>query len=588
MKKVKYLIVVFFALLSNQNSYSQIDSTIAPFNYKNLGPSVNSEDAELNPVVAADESKLFFVREKRTKNYVEQYIWSSERDANNRWLPAVKEPKPFNTMPINSIADLINDGNTVLIKGNYQNKKYLSRGFSLINKVNGKWGEPVGLNIEEYETMDKGLFNNASISFDKKVLLFSFSETEGGKDNNLYISFMKEGNNYSKPVKLPEPLNLEGHSEFAPRITADTRKIYFSSDRADGIGSNDIYFSERLDDTWMKWSKPENMSNIVNTTGRDSYFSIDSTGEYAYLVSDINSLGKSDIYQIQLIIPHTIKGVITSQRTGKTLSGTVQITSEKLNDVLKSEDDGYTKVSKSEGRFIFKSSAEGYYDRFDTVFIKRRDKSINMVHPLTKKPQQRKIRVIVKDSNGKPVAARIHITNHSDINFEEDMKQEGLFETLVPENTSYTVSATKVEEQNKLSKELKVSHAEDGDTAVPTAVFIFKAHQIFNFINLYFKTNSAVPEDSSYKFMDLIAEYMTNHPGKRIMISAHTDDVGDNAANMDLSKRRAATVKKYLISKGIEDNRLKSAGYGETKPVQKGKTLEIRALNRRVEFELIE
>jgi outer membrane protein OmpA-like peptidoglycan-associated protein len=88
--------------------------------------------------------------------------------------------------------------------------------------------------------------------------------------------------------------------------------------------------------------------------------------------------------------------------------------------------------------------------------------------------------------------------------------------------------------------------------------------------------------------MDLIVEYMTKHPAKRIMISAHTDDVGDNTANMNLSKQRAATVKKYLISKGIDEKRLQSAGYGETKPVQKGKTPEIRALNRRVEFELIE
>jgi OmpA-OmpF porin, OOP family len=588
MKKLKYLIAVFFALLINQHLYSQVDSTIAPFNYKNLGPSVNSEDAELNPVISANESKLFFARERRTKNYVEQYIWSSQRDAGNNWLPAVKEAKPFNTMPINSIADLINDGNTVLIKGNYQNKKYLPRGFSLISKVNGKWGEPQGLNIEEYETMDKGLFNNASISFDKKVLLFSFSQTEGGKDNNLYISFLKDGNDYSKPVKLPEPLNLEGHSEFAPRINADAKKIYFSSDRPGGFGSNDIYVSERLDDSWMKWSKPANMSNIVNTSGRDSYFSIDSTGEYAYIISDINSLGKSDIYQVKLIMPHTIKGVITSQRTGKTLSGSVQIISEKANDILKVEGEGYTKISKSEGRFVFKSSSEGYYDRFDTIVIKRNDKIINLVHALTKKPEQRKIKLIVKEDNGKLISGRIHITNHSDIDFEEDMKQEGLYETQLPENMTYTVSATKVEEQNKLSKTLKVPHAEDGDTAIPTAVFIFKAHQIFNFINLYFKTNSAIPEDSSYKFMDLIVEYMTKHPAKRIMISAHTDDVGDNTANMNLSKQRAATVKKYLISKGIDEKRLQSAGYGETKPVQKGKTPEIRALNRRVEFELIE
>jgi OmpA-OmpF porin, OOP family len=587
MKRNICISILFFAF-TLQKTYCQIDSTIAPYNYKNLGSLINTSSAELNPIISADESVLFFVREHKGKYSVEQYIWSSERDEKNNWGKAKKESAPFNSMPINSIAQIINDGKTVLIKGNYQNKKILPRGFSLVDKVNGKWGNPVGLNIEEYETLDKGIYNNASISFDKKVIVFSFSETEEGKDNNLYISFQKEGNNYTKPVLLPSPLNIENCVEFAPKISYDAKKIYFSSDRPNGIGGTDIYMCERLDDSWMKWSAAENMTNTVNTPGRDSYFSIDSLGQYAYMVTDINSLGKSDIVQVKLVNHHTINGTVVDKRTSKKLNGSVIITSSQSNETLPVNTDGYKKTYITEGQFIIKCSAAGYYDRTDTLLIKRSDKMIIIEHLLQKIPIERKVHVTVKDDHGKAVLAKINITDHKDINLEEETKKNGEYETMLLENKTYTVSAIEEEEQNKLTKELAVPYSEDGDSTIPIMVFSFKAHQIFNFVHIYFKTNSAIPEDSSFSYMDLIADYMIKHPEKKILISAHTDDVGGTKENLALSQRRAATVKKHILSKGIHEDRLKSIGYGESKPVQAGETEEARALNRRVEFTLIE
>ncbi len=82
-----------------------------------------------------------------------------------------------------------------------------------------------------------------------------------------------------------------------------------------------------------------------------------------------------------------------------------------------------------------------------------------------------------------------------------------------------------------------------------------------------------------------IGTMLKDHPDLKISIEGHTDNVGEDAANQDLSKRRAASVKAYLMEKySIEDSRLQSQGFGETKPVDSNDTPEGRQNNRRVEL----
>ena len=72
-----------------------------------------------------------------------------------------------------------------------------------------------------------------------------------------------------------------------------------------------------------------------------------------------------------------------------------------------------------------------------------------------------------------------------------------------------------------------------------------------------------------------------------LQVEGHTDDVGEDKYNLQLSKRRAKAVYRYLVSKGILSARLTSKGYGEAKPLVNAKTPEARAKNRRVEFVII-
>ena len=105
--------------------------------------------------------------------------------------------------------------------------------------------------------------------------------------------------------------------------------------------------------------------------------------------------------------------------------------------------------------------------------------------------------------------------------------------------------------------------------------------------NIYFETASDVIKSESHASLDKIATIMANYPGARLQIEGHTDNTGDDAMNLDLSKRRAAAVVSYLTAKGVAASRLSSEGYGETRPVADNGTDEGRALNRRVEMLLI-
>jgi OOP family OmpA-OmpF porin len=102
-----------------------------------------------------------------------------------------------------------------------------------------------------------------------------------------------------------------------------------------------------------------------------------------------------------------------------------------------------------------------------------------------------------------------------------------------------------------------------------------------------FKNDSAEILKSSFKTLDAAVKVLKDYPDLKMEISGHTDDTGEREHNMDLSQKRAESVKAYFVSKGIEDGRLVAKGYGPDKPLVNAKTKAARAKNRRVEFQLI-
>jgi len=103
-------------------------------------------------------------------------------------------------------------------------------------------------------------------------------------------------------------------------------------------------------------------------------------------------------------------------------------------------------------------------------------------------------------------------------------------------------------------------------------------------LNIQFDTDEAVVKDHYYADLSELADVMMRHPDFRVVIEGHTDSVGDDAYNLNLSYRRADSVRNCLVTVfGIDASRLVTAGHGETRPVADNATPAGRQLNRRVE-----
>jgi outer membrane protein OmpA-like peptidoglycan-associated protein len=101
---------------------------------------------------------------------------------------------------------------------------------------------------------------------------------------------------------------------------------------------------------------------------------------------------------------------------------------------------------------------------------------------------------------------------------------------------------------------------------------------------VYFATNEDRILEKSFELLDEVARALLDYPSISVSIEGHTDNQGPDDYNQDLSVRRAASVRRYLIAQGVEAERMTSTGYGESRPIDDNRTETGRAANRRVEF----
>jgi len=116
-----------------------------------------------------------------------------------------------------------------------------------------------------------------------------------------------------------------------------------------------------------------------------------------------------------------------------------------------------------------------------------------------------------------------------------------------------------------------------------------KEQEILNtaFSNLEFANGKSEILTSSYDALDELASLMKKRHEINLLVEGHTDNVGRKNANMSLSKNRANSIKKYLITKGIDGSRIETKWYGDSKPIADNSTKEGRLKNRRVELTIV-
>jgi outer membrane protein OmpA-like peptidoglycan-associated protein len=105
--------------------------------------------------------------------------------------------------------------------------------------------------------------------------------------------------------------------------------------------------------------------------------------------------------------------------------------------------------------------------------------------------------------------------------------------------------------------------------------------------NVNFEFNSYGLLPNADTVLKTLLIYLINNPDIRIVISGHTDDIGSDEYNLELSINRAKSVYNWLINNGIDSGRLEFTGFGKSRPLYKDTDEKFRALNRRVEVKVI-
>lgn len=299
---------------------------------EDMDKNLNTKYSEINPKVSPDGKTLYFIRADHPRNTKgalnSQDIWMADISNGVGTATASHLGAPFNTETYNSVAGVSPDENSMMIKGNFKNGKFVGRGYSLIYRTATGWSDPVGLDIKDYENMAKGKYVGAYWSQDGKSLLLSMSENSTNDNQDIYVSQLQADGSWSRPMNLGKTINTTG-DEHSPFLASDGKTLYFSSNREGGLGSNDIWMSKRLDDSWSNWSKPENLGSDVNTSDWDAYYSIDASGKYAYMASSKNSKGREDIVRIKLkeeVQPDPVvlvKGKVLNAKTNEPIAATI-------------------------------------------------------------------------------------------------------------------------------------------------------------------------------------------------------------------------------------------------------------------------
>jgi OmpA-OmpF porin, OOP family len=519
--------------------------TSATFSQKleTLGGALNTEYSELHPLIAPDGNTLYFVRVSHPSNNFGKDgstdVWYSDL-LNGSWTLARKMPNTINKDKYNDMLSVSPDGNSALIRGVYENGRKVNEvGISICKKKGVTWQQPERLEIPKLENMCKGQFLTGYMANSQKVLLLAFSDKKNGKEDDIYFCLKDKAGNWSKPESLGGDINT-GDSETTPFLASDNSTLYFATNRKNGEGGFDIWVSKRKGKGWQSWSKPLNMGKEVNSAMDDMHYSIEASGEYAYLCSKNKSVGKSDLFRIRL--KDEVKPVIE----------TAVITSSDPTTQTK-------KVEKEEAPSLTAPS---------TVVL---------------------ISGIVKDQKtGKPIEANIvfeDLENGEEVGVATSNPTTGEYKVSLPYGTRYAIRAEAKDfisvsknydlTQKGVYKEIKGEDLFIAPIEVGTNVALN---------NIFFTFGRAELEEASFYELDRLTDLLQKSPTMELEVQGHTDNVGSAEANQKLSLLRADAVKSYFLGKKINASRIKTVGFGETKPKADNKTTEGQAINRRVEI----
>ena len=361
------------------------------------------------------------------------------------------------------------------------------------------------------------------------MMIFA-SDMPGSKKSDLYYSI--KADKWSDPKPISENINSDAHELF-PYLYRDSI-LFFCSNREDGLGGLDIYYSLRKD---TSWSLPKMLPYPINSSFDDIGFLIERNETTGYFSSNRpGGEGKDDIYRFETLFP-----IIKKETSEQKIEITFSII-EKL--LFKSIDNAEVTV----GEFDFSNSLSNESNNLKVI------KQDGAKEILVKLDANMKNSVTKTTTNGELTFSLKQKTNYL-----ITVKSNGFEDETIIIKTENKNDALSIF-MNPVSDVKETEEKENDKIVIPTEV-----GSIIVFDNLYYNYNSTEILESASHELNLLYESMKENPKMRIQLSAHTDSRGNFLYNKELSIKRANSAKKYLIKKGIDESRIKTIGFGESR-----------------------
>ena len=439
--------------------------------------------------------------------------------------------------------------------------------FSCSEKKHGQFGEGAALPAP---------FNNAegegspTITITNDLLIFTQRHTvklQGGNYPNfdLYCSEY-DGFEWSAPKPLPGKINRNDSWESQPSLSSDGRVLFFASDRPGGFGGSDIWYATRKSDG--TWSDPINMGSSINTdkNERSPFLHTDSKTLY-FSSNGHEGLGGQDIFYSKMdekrrwTVPVNIGYPINTENDevdffvsldGKTGYFSSNNYGDQDWNIYQFE---LYEEARPHTMVIVKGKVTVDEGNLENAVVEIRDTNANVVST-----------GIVSASTGSyAVAAEVH---HDD--------PQPLIVNVKKEGYSFDTQIIKPEEitEEIVEKDAEVKAVETG--------------KVCDLRDIYYETNDFSLTQESKMLLALFIEFLNENPTVKVEIQGHTDNIGRDDDNLLLSENRAKSVYEYVVGQGINANRLRYKGYGESNPIADNNTAEGRAKNRRTVFLIYE
>lgn len=362
-------------------------------------------------------------------------------------------------------------------------------------------------------------------------------------------------------------INLEGYSIENPHVSRKGDELYFSSNRPNGRGGYDLYVAPINEDGTL--GEPKNLGNKINTAADDKFPSLSVDGKDLYFSSKGHkTLGGYDVFKSKI----TKNGYTTPINLGTTLN----TTNDEVAYFMASKTKGYISTNKSSGKGsydVYKFFVDVIYQNIEGMVVQAESKE-----PLDN------VVLTLLDENGNELES---VTTNKDASYTFMLEPQAQYTIVATKDGFEDATKTFIATNNNVNETTITKNIE----LVSNKPITVETTKVISVENIYFDFAKWDVRETSFITLDKVITILNENPELKIKIDAHTDNRSSDQFNYNLSEKRAAAAKAYLIKNGINPERLLSTAYGETNPFIDCKNKcneDEHQSNRRVEFVILD